>query len=343
MKEVSENLPGIPQARELTQLQAQMLRPAQAVNQDGSFELGWGTAILCFSLVPYFNAFLPKTVWASLWTAWIGYLPLICGAFAPYGIPKIIKRFFTWPRTGYVANPNEVKLKQLVMLMIFGGALGFSISLPLVLLPEIRAAMSHSGAPDNLPGIITHGIKLLICAGITIYLWPKVIAKRSPLPVAYDAALVNQALNQTTAGRKILRLVRWSLLSFFCGIPLLVCGLVFGLMYLSKPTMPRAEVHWPQLGFVSLIVAANALLYLMVNGVALRQHRWKWLVLMLLLVGPIVIAPGIPYPAVKSELFPIFQQFPPVALSIGLLWFLSGAATLIWFIEHHHLPTTEAL
>jgi hypothetical protein len=39
-----------------------MLRPTQNVNMDGSFELGWGMALLCFGLVPYLNAVLPKSV-----------------------------------------------------------------------------------------------------------------------------------------------------------------------------------------------------------------------------------------------------------------------------------------
>jgi hypothetical protein len=62
-----------------------------------------------------------------------------------------------------------------------------------------------------------------------------------------------------------------------------------------------------------------------------------------LLIGPILIPPLIPYPAVESELFSIFQALPPVMLSIGMVWFLSGAATLIWFIRHNPLPSTEAL
>ena len=98
---MNENVQSLPDASELgdlARLQAQMQRPAQNVNVDGSFELGWGTAVLLFALVPYFNAVVPKSLWASAWTAWIGYLPLICAAFAPYGIPKIVKRFITWPR-----------------------------------------------------------------------------------------------------------------------------------------------------------------------------------------------------------------------------------------------------
>jgi hypothetical protein len=171
-----------------------MQRPAQNVNMDGSFELGWGMALLCFGWVPYLNAVLPKSIWASPWTAWISYLPmicLICAGFAPYGIPRMIMRFITWPRTGYVVNPNDVKLIQLVMLMVFGAALGFSLTLAIML------------------------------------------------------------------------------------------------------------------------------------------------------VGPITVAPAIPYPDVGPEMTPILGPFPPVMLSMGLAWCLSGVASLISFIRHNPPPPIE--
>ena len=105
--------------------------------------------------------------------------------------------------------------------------------------------------------------------------------------------------------------------------------------------MRHMETQWPQLGILSFLVATNAILYLMGNGVAIKQHRWKWLVLPIMLIGPIVIAPAIPFPAIKPELIPILEPFPPVMLSLGLVWFLSGAATLISFIRHNPTPPAE--
>jgi len=37
----------------------------------------------------------------------------------------------------------------------------------------------------------------------------------------------------------------------------------------------------------------------------------------------------------------ILGPFPPVMLSMGLVWCLSGAATLISFIRHNPLPPIE--
>jgi hypothetical protein len=339
-----QSLPIVAEAGDLAKLQAQMLRPALNVNMDGSFELGLGMALLCFGLIPYLNALLPKSVWASPWTAWIGYLPMICltcAALAPYGVPRMIKRFITWPRTGYVANPNDVKLIQLVMLMVFGAALGFSLTLPFLLVAEIREAINRAGAHSDLHTIIFHGIELVVCATLAVYLGRKIIRKRQPLPSAYDAALINQGLGQTPAGGKILHVVKFRLLLMFVGIPILVCGVVFGVMYWSKSVMRHTEIQWPQLGILSFLVASNAMLYLMGNGVAIKQHRWKWLVLAILVVGPITVAPAIPHPDVGPEMTPILGPFPPVMLYMGLVWCLSGAATLISFIWHNPLPPIE--
>jgi hypothetical protein len=342
MKEDVQSLSNLSEVRDLAKLQAQMQRPAQNVNMDGSFEVGWGMAPLLFGSVSYLNAVLPKSVWASPWTAWIAYLPLICAGFAPYGIPRMVKKFITWPRTGYVVNPNDVKLIQLVMIMGFGAALGFSVALPFILVAEIREAISQQGAHRDLHSIISHGIKLLVCATLAVYLGRKTIRKRQPLPAAYDAALINQGLRETAAGRKRLRVVKSTLLLMFIGIPILVCGVVFGLMYWSKSVMRHMETQWPQLGILSFLVATNAILYLMGNGVAIKQHRWKWLVLPIMLIGPIVLAPAIPYPAVQPELLPSLELFPPqVMLVMGQVWFLSGAATLISFIRHNPLPPVE--
>lgn len=341
MKGNLQNSSSIPSILDLTKLQAQTQRAAQNVNMDGSFELGWGTAVLCAGLVPYLNAILPKSIWASWWTAWIGYLPLICFCFAPYGIPKMIKRFITWPRTGFVADPNDVKLAQLIMLMVFGAALGFSIALSFILVSEVREAMSHPGARSDVNGIIWHGLKLVVCATAAVYLGRKTVTKRQPIPVAYDAALIKQGLGQTVAGRQTLRAVKFTLLLMFIGLPLLVGGAVFGLMYLHKAAMRHTGIHWSQLGMVSFFVATNAILYLMGNAVAIKQHRWKWLGLAAIVFAPVILAPLIPSPAVTSGMIPIFEAFPPLFLSLGLIWFLSGAATLILFIRRNPLPAAE--
>jgi len=75
--------------------------------------------------------------------------------------------------------------------------------------------------------------------------------------------------------------------------------------------------------------------------VVLKQNRWKWLVLLMMLVVPILVAPAIPYPAVKAGLTSIFDPMPPVMLCLGSVWFLSGTLTLIIFVSHNPASSVE--
>jgi hypothetical protein len=346
---MSETLLNSPEARNLADLQAHMLRPAQNANRDGGFELGWGVALLFFSLVPYLNTVLPKSLWMSAWTSWIGFLPLYCAAFAPFAIPKLIQPLITWPRAGYVANPNDLKLSYLIQIMIFGSALGCTISLPLVLVPEIRQALGQSGPHSGVQQIVLKSIKLLICAVVTVYLAPKVIKKSKPAPAAYDAQLIAAGLKQTPSRRRRLGLVKLTLLAMFIGLPLVLAGVVFGLMSWSKSVgqnlgpdggVLSAETDWSQLATPSFLVATNALLYLMGSGVVLKPNRWKWFVLPLMLVAPILVAPAIPHPPTNT-LTEIFALLPPVMLCVASVWLFSGTLTLMLFIRRNPVPSAR--
>jgi hypothetical protein len=289
-------------------------------------------------LVPYFNAVLPSSIWASAWISWIGYLPLFCGAFAPWGIPKIVKRYITWPRTGYVANPNELRLIHLVTLMIFGLALGSTISLPFILISEICSAVYHADVAGYLHRIIVHGVKLVACAVLTVYLGRKILRK-----VQLSAAHSNTALTNERRGHAVPvgarpKLMKAMLLLMLVIVPALAGALVLALMYVSKSVTRDAAFRWPQMAALSVLVGTNAILYLMTNGISLVQQQWKWLVLALMLVSPIIGVSAVPYPAPSPGSIAILEQFPPVMLAVSLVWFLSGLIGLASFILHNALP-----
>jgi hypothetical protein len=87
-----------------------------------------------------------------------------------------------------------------------------------------------------------------------------------------------------------------------------------------------------QLLFVGWLM--NAILYLMFNAVSIKEHRWKWICFVLILVMPPII----------GHLHPgnFLQMSPPVMLFQGSVYFLSGVITLIWFLRHHQPPVPEA-
>src|SRR5215471_14732180 len=94
MKAESHHVEDIQELRDLATLQAQMQKPARHTNIDGSFELGWGTMLLCAGLVPYFNAAVPKALWSSPWLAYTAY-----GAPALHGLCSICH-----PKTGQTVH-----------------------------------------------------------------------------------------------------------------------------------------------------------------------------------------------------------------------------------------------
>ncbi len=126
-----------------------------------------------------------------------------------------------------------------------------------------------------------------------------------------------------------------------------------GLVYLMRPEIihqAQAQAHHAataspvpagpgtmsrSLRFVLVGTAlTNALLYLMINAVSIREHRWKWLLLALLATVPPAI--GCFVPGNFNEVW------RPMTLFLGVIWFGSGAATLIWFLRHHPLPAPDA-
>ncbi len=78
----------------------------------------------------------------------------------------------------------------------------------------------------------------------------------------------------------------------------------------------------------------NAILYLMMNAVSIREHRWKWLLLVLLALGPLGICFFVPGNYLEVS--------RPVMLFVGLVCLVSGGATLISFLRHTRAPAREA-
>jgi len=61
-----------------------------------------------------------------------------------------------------------------------------------------------------------------------------------------------------------------------------------------------------------------------------RNHRWKWLVLVFMVLGLVLIALFAPVD---------FAALPrPMFLFVGLLWIASGAGTLYSYVRHTQLP-----
>lgn len=122
-----------------------------------------------------------------------------------------------------------------------------------------------------------------------------------------------------------------------------------GLLFLLKPEIARAiqsQVHRPALSnpvpagqahipwfFWISYGPLNGVLYLMMNAVSIKEHRWKWGLLILQIVSaPLIFSLG-PGGFVEGT--------RPAMLFLALVWLSSGIPTLLWFIRKHHRPAPE--
>jgi hypothetical protein len=64
-----------------------------------------------------------------------------------------------------------------------------------------------------------------------------------------------------------------------------------------------------------------------------REHRWKWLVLLLMALGLIVIG------LIGRGGF--LQRAQPVTVFVGMVWIVSGLITLLMYLRHTHSPVAE--
>jgi drug/metabolite transporter (DMT)-like permease len=64
-----------------------------------------------------------------------------------------------------------------------------------------------------------------------------------------------------------------------------------------------------------------------------RKHRWKWLVLLFMALGLLMI--GLVGPG------DFIEMSRPVMLFVGLVWVISGVATLCLYIRHNQPPAPE--
>jgi hypothetical protein len=85
---------------------------------------------------------------------------------------------------------------------------------------------------------------------------------------------------------------------------------------------------------LAAFLASAALSYLMIAGGSFRKHPWKWLLLVLMVLGPLgitLIVPG-----------GYMERLWPAGLFVGLVWLISGVATLYSYLRHTKPPAPEA-
>lgn len=107
----------------------------------------------------------------------------------------------------------------------------------------------------------------------------------------------------------------------------------------NHQAVPTATANMPvtrkEIAITAVTGLLNALLYLMVNAVSIKQHRWKWACLAVLLLIPPATICWLSGDMAHGQL--------PMSFLQSLIWLVSGVVTLVWFLRHHKpvAPETE--
>jgi hypothetical protein len=82
-------------------------------------------------------------------------------------------------------------------------------------------------------------------------------------------------------------------------------------------------------GLLFMLVVPTAFLYVKEAG-SISKHPWKWPLLVLIVLGPIVIDLIVPHYFMLTMLF------------LGVVWLISGGATLYMYVRHTPSPAPKA-
>lgn len=100
------------------------------------------------------------------------------------------------------------------------------------------------------------------------------------------------------------------------------------------PAATSAPVTQKEVLIMAVTGVLNAFLYLMVNAVSIKQHRWKWAYLAVLLLIPPATIFSLPGDMAHRQL--------PMGFLQSLIWLASGSVTLVWFLRYHKPVAPEA-
>ncbi len=323
-------------------IQEYSLRPGRYVNIDGSFELGWGMMLFLFALSHYLTIVFPRP---SIWTKGLGALLFICAALGPMLAPKAIKRFITWPRTGYVAFRRG---KVFWIAIITGAFVSAVVSLWIVRreMPEFRAkagilaAPTPQGAGVSVPSpgqeAVLAALISLIVAVFATY-WVLRLRKRNraepdavqpdhggPQGPAWMKPSFAALLSRLFAGT--IKQMTWAfVLLMLVGVPLVLGAGIFGLACLDEAIVHPGAISLRRAENLTLFAGSNAILYLMGMASHLKEHPWKLPWCALLVLGSMAIGIFLP------DNFSAGAQ--PIMLFLGIAWLASGAATLFSYLR----------
>lgn len=308
-----------------------MQRPARAINMDGSFELGWGVFCLSGALSIYVGSLRPRPAWVSP-VSWVLMLTM---CLAPLLIPKLVKKFITWPRSGYVAfDPKKTRLARTSGLVL-GAVIGAGLAMLWV---AERQHSSIKGIVAALAGVLVLWV-VFACFRVKKECDTAFAGQQPVVPPSIAAKVTEPPV--TVPNEKMKRQIRISLfatlLAIFVIAPCVFGGIIY--CWLHFALNHHARLNLTQQISTMMALICNPLLYLMINAVAVKDYKWKWIGFALLALGPLTIVTVLP--EVWEELSKPNVAVPnTLSFFISAVWLISGALTLALFMIRH--PKTQA-
>jgi hypothetical protein len=209
-------------------------RPRRYFSIDGAAELGLGFTMLGIGLFAYLQlSSPPNSLWNQLST-WVVILGLICiiGRFGP----NVIKRYVTYPRTGYVEY-REDRRKSLIA--ITGSLLGATVATVVLM---YAARWSTSSLAAALIGSWVAASYFSVFARRVRWKWFLALAQIAGVaviaalpPTAFESSVDPSRLTGPFLGSAI---ARYCLLCVYFGTTLLVSGGITLGLYLHR-TQPH--------------------------------------------------------------------------------------------------------
>jgi hypothetical protein len=151
-------------------IQQYMERPKRYVNIDGTGEMGVGVCLLGLLLPGYLQAILPKdSIWRHGFPSWLLFqFTVIAFCCLGYFGSKAIKKYLTYPRTGYVALRSPKNFSWVRVALFFIGVAVITVGMGL-------AARRMAIAPPRLAMVgmcvVSWCVMGLLLAGASRWKW----------------------------------------------------------------------------------------------------------------------------------------------------------------------------
>ena len=314
-----------------------MQRPARAINIDGSIELAWGTFVLSAALTVYIGSIRPLPTWSAP----VDTALFIVMVLSPLLLPKLIKRFVTWPRTGYVALDQKSKGARM------GRNLGFVLGLLGGVGLSLLAIAERQKGFLSPKGIVAGLLAALLLVFAFWCRWLKKdlneIKIQQPILPAVAPENAGDRSQSAVVTERLRKRIGLSVFAVVLGI-FVVVPCVFGAVvywWLHLAVKNPAHLNLSQTIIALMVFVANPLLYLMLNAVLLKEQVWKWFGFAALALGPLTMVTL--FPEIWNK-----AQNSDIALPHGVLfliasvWLTSGGATLLLYLRHNPRRSDEA-